>query len=217
MPKAHCWRNGENSAAWRGHLSHLLPKRQTLSKPHHPALPYRDVPAFLTTVRESQGIAAMALEFTILTAVRAGETLGATWDEIDLESRVWTIPARRTKTGLPHRVPLSVRAIDILKSMAAIRQNDFVFAGIGDHAMRKLCPKGVSVHGMRSSFRDWAGEETPFPREICEAALAHATGNAVEQAYRRGDALEKRRGLMETWAHYCTHVVAFTERFMARA
>jgi integrase len=204
--KANKLRSGENPAAWRGHLALILPKRQKLSRSHHPALPYQGIPAFLATIRD-QGIAGAALEFTILTAVRAGETLGATWNEIDLESRVWEILASRTKTGIVHRVPLSIQVLRILGSLASIQQGDHIFA-IGGRAMRKLCPAGVTVHGMRSSFRDWCGEETSFPREVAEAALGHATGNLVEQAYRRGDALEKRRELMTAWADYCATVHA---------
>jgi integrase len=200
--KAHGWRHGENVAVWRGHLSHLLSRRPRLSKPHYAAMPYQDVPAFLATIRESQSIAAMALEFLILVAARSGEVLFATWPEVDLKSCVWSIPAERMKSGIGHRVPLSGRAVEILKSAASVRQGDRIFT-IGPRAMRVLCPEGATVHGFRSAFRDWCAEETSTPREICEAALAHATGNAVELAYRRGDALEKRRGLMAMWADYC--------------
>jgi integrase len=198
--KASKLRSGENSASWRGNLAMILPKRQKLSRSHHPALPYQDVPAFLAKIRD-RGVAGAALEFCILTATRSGEVLGAQWSEIDLGSRVWTIPAARTKTGVAHRVPLSIQALGILGSMASIQQSDRIFP-VGDHAMRKLCPKGVTVHGARSSFRDWVSEETFFARELAEAALAHVTGK-VEAAYRRGDALEKRRELMTAWANYC--------------
>jgi integrase len=183
-------------------LALILPKQPKLSRSHHAALPYRDVPAFLATIRESQSIAAAALEFTILTAARTSEVLFATWDEIDIEARVWNIPASRMKAGTAHRVPLSGRAVEILESMIAIQQNDLIFAGLGDHAMRKLA-EGTTVHGFRSSFADWVSEEANFSHETREAALAHAVGDKTEAAYRRGDALSKRRGLMEAWANYC--------------
>jgi integrase len=180
----------------------ILPRRAKLSRSHLPALAYQGVPLFLANLRESESIAAMALEFTVLTATRTNEVIGARWDEIDLQSRVWNIPAIRTKTATPHRIPLALRALGILGSMATIRQGDLIFPGLGDHALRKLCPKGVTVHGFRSSFRDWVSEETSFPREIAEAALAHTIGK-VEAAYRRGDALERRRELMTSWENYC--------------
>ncbi len=206
--KAHGLRSGENPAAWRNHLALILPKRQKLSRGHHAAMPYPDIPGFLGKLREVESIPALALEFTILTAARLGEVLGATWDEFDLEGNVWTIPASRTKAGREHRVPLSSRAVEILERMAEIRTGDLVFAGqrrrrpLSGAAMGALVT-GATVHGFRSSFRDWAGEETSFPREIAEQALAHATGDATERAYRRGDALEKRRGLMTAWAQFC--------------
>jgi integrase len=206
--KAHDWRSGENPAAWRGHLALILPKRGNLTRGHHAAMDYRDVPEFVAKLHEHETIPATALEFLILTAARSGEVLGATWDEIDIDARVWVIPASRMKAGREHRVPLSARAMAILDRMASIRTGDLVFPGqrrrrpLSGAAMGALVT-GATVHGFRSSFRDWAGEETSFPREIAEQALAHATGGAVEQAYRRGDALEKRRGLMEAWANYC--------------
>ncbi len=144
----------------------------------------------------------------ILTAARSGEVLGATWDEIDLDAKVWVIPASRMKAGREHRVPLSARATAILEQMASIRTGDLVFAGqrrrrpLSGVMLAALVP-GATIHGFRSSFRDWCGNETSFPREVAEQALAHAAGGAVEQAYRRGDALEKRRGLMQAWSNYC--------------
>jgi integrase len=206
--KANGLRSGENPAAWRGHLALILPKRQKLSRGHHQAMPYPDIPEFLGKLRDTESIHALALEFLVLTAARSGEVLSATWDEIDLDAQVWVIPASRMKAGREHRVPLSARAMAILDRMASIRTGDLVFPGqrrrrpLSGAAMGALVT-GATVHGFRSSFRDWAGEETSFPREIAEQALAHATGGAVEQAYRRGDALEKRRGLMEAWANYC--------------
>jgi integrase len=206
--KAHKLRSGENPASWRGNLALILPKRQKLSRGHHKAMPYAEVPAFIGKLREVESIPALALEFAILTAARSGEVLGARWDEINMAAKVWTIEAGRMKAGLLHRVPLSVRAMEIVERMAEIRTGDLVFPGqrrrrpLSSSAMGMLVT-GATIHGFRSSFRDWCGEETSFPREIAEAALAHATGGAVEQAYRRGDALEKRRALMEAWANYC--------------
>jgi integrase len=170
---------------------------------------YADVPAFIAELRECETIHVLALEFLILTAGRAGEVLGARWSEIDIALRIWVIPASRMKAGLEHRIPLCIRAVAIVERMAELRSGDFVFPGQrrvrqrASAALARLCRAGVTVHGFRSAFRDWAGEETSFPREIAEQALAHATGDATERAYRRGDALEKRRGLMEAWGNYC--------------
>jgi integrase len=206
--KANGLRSGENPAAWRGHLALILPKRQKLSRGHLAAMPYPDIPKFLGKLREVESIHALALEFLVLTAARSGEVLSATWDEIDLDAQVWVIPASRMKAGLLHRVPLSARAMEIVERMAEIRTGNLVFAGqrrrrpLAGTTLAALVP-GATVHGFRSAFRDWAGEETSFPREIAEQALAHATGGAVEQAYRRGDALEKRRALMQAWAQFC--------------
>jgi integrase len=217
--KAHKLRSGENPAAWRGHLALILPKRGKLTRGHHAAMPYGDVPEFIAKLREAETISALALEFLILTAGRAGEVLLASWDEIDIDAQVWVVPDFRMKAGREHRVPLSPRALAILERVAEIRTGDLVFAGqrrrpLSGTTLAALVP-GATVHGFRSAFRDWAGEETSFPREIAEQALAHATGDAVEQAYRRGDALEKRRGLMEAWSAFCEppatgNVVAFS-------
>jgi len=207
--KAHKLRSGENPAQWRGHLELLLSKRPKLDRGHHAAMPYDRVPAFVAELRKVDSVAALALEFTILTACRSGEVRGAQWNEIDLESRLWTVPAERMKAGIPHRVPLSSRAVAIIETLATHRTCDFIFSGqrrgqsIGKTAMPMLVPGGVTVHGFRSAFRDWCGNETHTPREIAEACLAHATGNAVELSYRRGDALEKRRQLMQAWCSYC--------------
>ncbi len=211
--KAQGHRSGENPAAWRGHLSHLLPKHGRLTRGHHAAMDYRDIPAFVARLRECDAIAAMALEFAILTAARSGEVYGARWSEIDLEARVWTVPAGRMKAGREHRVPLSERALAILENFHDAMTCDLVFPSprggrpLSHVAMAKVLQRlqiyGATPHGFRSSFRDWAGNETHFPREIAEAALAHSVGNAVEAAYRRSDALEKRRALVEAWANYC--------------
>lgn len=206
-------RTGDNPARWRGHLDHLLPRRQKLQRGHHPAMPYTDVPGFISELRQRDGTAAQALEMTIICASRSGEVLGATWDEFDRKAKVWTIPGKRMKAGIEHRVPLTDRALDILDAAEKLKTSDYVFPGarkgkpLSNMAMAVLLKKrmkhaGLTVHGFRSSFRDWAGEHTSFPREVAEAALAHIVGDEVERAYRRGDALEKRRKLMAAWAQY---------------
>jgi len=210
--KAQGHRSGENPAAWRGHLSHLLPKRQKLSRGHHAAMAYVDVPAFMARLRDLTTTAAIALEFAILTAARSGEIYGARWTEIDIETKVWTIPAHRMKAGRAHRIPLSDRAVAIVTELSKSNAGEFVFSGqkagkpLSHVALAKVIARlgvvGATPHGFRSSFRDWAGNETPFPREIAEAALAHIVGDEAERAYRRSDALEKRRGLMSAWANY---------------
>ena len=211
--KAQGLRSGENPAAWRGHLSHLLPKRGVLTRGHHAAMDYREVPAFLAQLREREATAAMALEFCILTATRSSETLGARWSEIDMAEKVWTVPAARMKAARAHRIPLPHRAMEVLEKLFEARSCDFVFPGqradkpLSNMAMemvlRRMKLEDVTVHGFRSAFRDWAGNETSFPREIAEAALSHVIGDKAEQAYRRGDALEKRRALMAAWASHC--------------
>jgi integrase len=207
--KAHKLRVGDNPAAWKGNLADILPRRSKLSRSHYAALPYHAVPEFVCKIREIESIPALTLEFAILTAARSGEVLGARWDEIDLDARIWTIPAVRMKAGIIHRIPLSTRVAEIIEGMARIRCGDHVFPGqrrgqpLGHMALRRLRPAGGTVHGFRSSFRDWCSEETSVSREIAEAALAHVAGDETERAYRRGDALEKRRALMEAWANYC--------------
>jgi integrase len=208
------YRSGDNPARWKGHLGEVLPARSQVAKPVHlAAMPYSELPSFMATLRKREGIAARALEFIILTAGRSGEVRGLRWDEID-PAGVWTVPADRMKGGREHRVPLSPRCIAILQEMEAMRQGDLVFPGQAGDAplsgeafavvMRGLGRGGVTVHGFRSSFRDWCGEQTNFPREIAEAALAHAIESKVEAAYRRGDALAKRRRLMEAWEKFAT-------------
>jgi integrase len=219
--KAKGFRVGENPARWRGHLDHLMAKRQKLSRGHHAALPFTAVPAFAAQLREREAMAALALEFLILTAARSNEVVGARWDEIDLAAKVWTVPAARMKAGREHRVPLCARAVAILAKAAKGRAmtkgggpGAFVFptagkdAALSSNALRALLIRldvPVTAHGFRSSFRDWAGEASTFPREIAEAALAHVVGDATERAYRRGDALEKRRKLMDAWAAFVAH------------
>ena len=211
------FRSGDNPARWTNHLEELLPsRREILPVEHFAALAYRDVPGLIAKLRERSGIVGRALEFLILTASRSGEVLGARWDEIGLAERVWTVPAERMKSRREHRVPLCDRALAILNEMKLYRRNGFVFPSerrenLGESPMRELLKRlgyKATIHGMRSTFRDWAGEQTNFAREVCEAALAHAIGNKVEQTYRRGDALEKRRRLMEAWADSCSRPVA---------
>ena len=210
--KAKGYRSGENPALWRGHLDQLLPKRQRLSRGHHAALPYAAAPAFMEDLRGRSATAARALEFTILTVARSGEVLGARWDEIDLKNKLWTVPAVRMKAGREHRVPLSPRAIEIVEAMAEFGTDGFVFPGpkpgtpLSSMAMAMLLRRmkvDITVHGFRSTFRDWASEVTSFPHEVCEIALAHTIANKAEAAYRRGDLFEKRRKLMDAWSSFC--------------
>ena len=209
--KAQGLRKGDNPARWRGHLNQLLAKRQKVDRPHHAALPYAEVPAFLAAVRKHKGAAARCLEFIILTAARTGEAVAARMDEI--ADGVWSIPGDRMKAGRAHRVPLSARALEIIEELAPLRNcSDSVFSGQGgglsENAPRELATrirKNVTVHGFRSSFRDWSAEQTTFSREVCEAALAHVDGSVVERAYRRTDLFEQRRSLMRAWEHYCLH------------
>jgi integrase len=210
--KAQGHRSGENPAAWRGHLAHLLPKRGKLDRGHHAALAYTDIAALVAKLRQQDTIPALALEFIILTAARSGEVLGAKWDEIDIVGKVWIIPAARMKAAREHRVPLSAPALAIIEKLSGVRADELVFPGqrasrplSGPGLLRYMRELGVetaTIHGFRSAFRDWAGNETHFAREVAEAALAHSIGGAVEQAYRRSDALEKRRALMTAWADY---------------
>jgi integrase len=210
--KARGMRSGENPARWRGHLDAILPRRAKLTRGHHKAMPFHELPAFMQELKERQGVAPRALEFLVLTAARSGEVLGARWAEIDLQGRLWTVPRERMKAGREHRVPLCDRAISMLTEMEPIRTSEFVFPGLKhgkplssmalEMTLRRM-KVDVTVHGFRSAFRDWAGETTAFPREIAEAALAHIVGDQTERAYRRGDALDKRRHLMEAWADHC--------------
>lgn len=206
-------RDGPNPAAWRGHLKSLLPARQKLTRGHHAALAYDDLPAFMAALRAREGLAARALEFAILTTCRSGEVLGARWDEIDMEKAIWTIPGVRMKAGLAHRVPLSARALEILKTIPKLENNPHVFPGLKsckplsgmsmEMTLRRMGRDDITVHGMRSAFRDWAAEKTSFPHHTAEHALAHRISDKAESAYRRGDELERRRLLMEAWATWC--------------
>lgn len=206
------WRDGENPAAWNGNLEHALPAPGTFAKvKHHAALPFTDIPDFLAELREREGIAARALEFLILTAARTGETIFATWDEIDLREKTWTVPAERMKAKKEHRVPLCARAIEILKALP--REAKFLFPGsqeaapLSNMALLKLLQRmgrdDVTAHGFRSTFRDWAAERTNYPNHLLEMALGHTVGDKVEAAYRRGDLFDKRRKLMTDWERYC--------------
>ena len=214
--KARGYRDGmDNPARWRGHLKALLPARQRLTRGHHAALPYDELPEFLALLQTKQASAALALELCILTATRSGETLNAKWQEFDLKKAVWTVPAIRMKAGHEHRIPLTARALEILHTLHKLRSehNDHVFMGnargkpLSNMAMSMLLKrmerKDITVHGFRSTFRDWASEQTSFPHEVCEMALAHTIGNKAEAAYRRGDLFEKRRNLMDAWAAFC--------------
>lgn len=209
--RANGWRHAENPARWRGHLDGVLPSPRKRIRKHHRAMSHADVPAFYSRLQGQPGLAARALELTILTGARTSEVLGATWDEFDFDAKVWTIPAERMKANRQHRVPLSPNALFLLQSLRGSRMSEFLFAGqsagepLSNMAMSSVLKRmkvDVTVHGFRSSFRDWAAEETSFPGEIAEQALAHVVGNETERAYRRGDALEKRRELMGAWAEY---------------
>jgi integrase len=208
------YREGENPARWRGHLQNLLPQRRKVRKVrHHPALPYDKMPSFMKALRKQEGMAALAFEFLILTAARTSEALGGRWDEIDLAKAVWTVPSTRIKAGREHRVPLSGPAIALLRKLAKVRDGEFVFAGakkgkpLSNMALlallRRMERTKITAHGFRSTFRDWAAEQTDTPRDVAEMALAHAVGDKVEAAYRRGDLVEKRKKLMQEWAKYC--------------
>lgn len=209
------YRTGENPARWRGHLDQLLPKRSKVQRvKHHPALPYDEIGAFMVELRKRGGVAALALEFTILCLSRTGETIGAKGPEVDLAKKAWTIPADRMKAGKEHRVPLSDRAVEIIKELLPMRRDDsYIFPGpergkplsnIAMLALRnRMKRSNITVHGFRSTFRDWASERTSYPNEVCEMALAHRVEDKTEAAYRRGDLFEKRRRLMQEWAKFC--------------
>lgn len=210
-------RSGENPARWKGHLDHILPKHGKCSRKHHPAMAWTDVPDFLRLLEVREGTAALALRFVILTAARTTEALNARWSEIDFENSMWIIPAERMKARREHRVPLSQTALTILKQAKGIH-NEFIFPGPNDVGplsnmallmlLRRMERDDTTVHGMRSTFRDWASECTNFPNEVSEMALAHVVENATEAAYRRGDLFEKRRKLMDAWSTFCEANIA---------
>ena len=207
------FRQGENPARWRGHLDKLLPsKAKVRTVEHHAALPYAELPAFMAELADQKGVAARALEFAVLTAARTGEVIGATWAEIDLDAQIWTIPRERMKAGREHRVPLNPRSVAVLKEMEALRTSEFVFPGgrakrpLSNmallNALKRMGRTTLTTHGFRSTFRDWAAENTDYAGEVVEMALAHTIGNKVEAAYRRGDLFEKRKGLMGDWGRF---------------
>ena len=212
--KARGYRTGENPALWKGHLDNLLPARSKIANiKHHAALHHDQTSQFVDALRRQNGIASLALEFAILTAARTGEIIGARWAEIDLEAKVWTVPASRMKNGREHRVPLSVEALAVLTKVSQGEPEEFVFAGrkkrpLSNMAflmlLRRMGHDKLTGHGFRSTFRDWAAERTNFQAEIAEAALGHVVGSKVEVAYRRGDFFEKRRRLMEAWGQFAT-------------
>jgi integrase len=206
------YRTGDNPARWRGHLSEVLPARGQITKVrHHRALPYAELPSFMAQLAAREGIGARALEFTVLSAARTGEVIEARWSEIDLVAKVWTVPPDRMKGHREHRVPLSDRLIEILEGLP--REAEFLFPGgrkgaaISNMAMAETLKRmgrvDITVHGFRSTFRDWAAERTNYANHVVEMALAHVIGDKVEAAYRRGDLFAKRVRLMADWSHYC--------------
>jgi integrase len=218
---AHKWRDAVNPARWRGHLDKLLPPPSRIKVVRHqPAIPYQEVSGFMAELRMMGSVSARALEFLILTATRTSEVLGATWNEIDLAASIWTIPSGRMKARREHRVPLSEAGMDVLRRVPRVAGTAYIFPGartgrpLSNMALLQLMRgmgHGVGgeesdavPHGFRSAFRDWAGEVSSFPRDVCEMALAHVIENKVEAAYRRGDLFEKRRAMMQAWADWCT-------------
>jgi len=214
------YRSGENPARWRGHLDQLLAAPSKIQKVvSHRAVSVKEMSRFMADLRARDGIAARALEFAILCAARSGEVRGACWSEIDLEAAVWTVPAERMKAGREHQVPLSTAALTLLKALPVSASSDLIFFGLREQPLSDMALTAVMrrmgvdavPHGFRSTFRDWAGDCTNYPRDVAEFALAHTLTNAVEAAYRRGSALEKRRQMMEDWATYCAG--AYSEIF----
>ncbi len=218
---AHGYRDQANPARWRGHLDKLLPRPTRIKKPeHHPAMPYEDLPAFMAELRANGSLSALALQFLILTATRTSEALKARWEEIDLETRTWTVPASRMKTGREHRVPLSDAALAVLEALPRVHGNPYLFPGtrqsrpLSNMALLQLmrgmgygvnCERGDYVpHGFRSSFRDWSGEVSSYPRDVAEMALAHVIENKVEAAYQRGGLFAERARMMQEWAEFVT-------------
>lgn len=214
--KVNGYRESENPARWRGHLDKLLPARNKVQKvEHHAALPYAEIGAFMVDLRKRDGISARALEFSVLCASRSGEVRNATWAELDLVGKVWTVPGERMKAGKEHRVPLSDAAVALLKALPRVKGSDYVFpaprgGALSDMALtavlKRMERNGLTQHGFRSTFRDWAGETTAYPREVIEHALAHQLKDKAEAAYQRGDLLTKRARLMSDWAKFCATV-----------
>jgi integrase len=209
------YRSGDNPARWKGHLSEALPARGEVAKvEHYPALPYRELPAFMAALSQREDVGTQALRFAILTCARTGEVIGARWSEIDFAEKLWTIPAARMKAGHEHRVTLPQAAVQLLKSLPTEDGNGFIFVGPRPgnglssttlmQTLRRMGHGDMSVHGFRSAFRSWAAEQTNFPREVCELALAHKVGDKVERAYQRGDLLRKRFLLAEAWSKFAS-------------
>ena len=215
--KVRGYRDGDNPARWKGHLDHLLPAKTKVRRvKHHAAMAYAELSAFITALREQDGIGARALEFLVLTAARTGEVIGARWREIDLKNKLWTVPAERMKAGKDHRVPLCPRAVAILQAIKPKNavadalifpgnkpqkpQSNMVFLML----LRRMKLGHLTAHGFRATFKTWATERTGFPREVVEAALAHVAGDKMEAAYQRGDVFDKRRRLMTAWSEYCS-------------
>jgi len=210
IARRHGYRSDENPARWRGHIAQILPARSRLTRGHHKALAYEALPTFVAALRAREAIAALALEFTILTAARSGEAIGASWGEVDQDKAIWTLPASRMKAAKQHRVPLSPRALQILEQTNALGSKWLLPSATGNTlsgmAMAMLLRRmkvDATPHGFHSAFRDWAPECTGYAHEVAEMALAHSIENKVERAYRRGDLFEKRRRLMNDWAAYC--------------
>jgi integrase len=212
--KARKLRSGENPAAWRGHLELLLPRRSKIEQVHFAAMDYKQVPEFMANLHDHEGMATLVLEFLILAACRSGEVRNVQWAELDLQNGIWTIPALKMKAGREHRIPLTIRMLQIIERVRPFSQeSSFIFpsrsgkTALSDAALSAVLKRmniiGVTVHGFRSSFRDWAGDATDYPRELAEASLAHVVGDATERAYRRRDAFEKRATMMNAWADYC--------------
>lgn len=208
------YRQGENPARWKGHLDQLLAKPSKIAKiEHYAALPYREIGSFMQALRKQEGVGARALEFAILTAARSGEVRGATWAEVNIEDRAWTVPAGRMKASKEHRVPLSDAAMKVIKEMTACRLGDHIFPGAKEGTpmsdmslaavLRRMGRSDITVHGFRSTFRDWAAESTAYPSEMAEMALAHTITDKTEAAYRRGTLFEKRARMMADWEAYC--------------
>ncbi len=216
------YRTGENPARWKGLLENLLARPSKIVRvKHHAALPYAEIGALMARLQAMEGVSPLALQFTILTAARTSEALGATWEEIDLGKGVWTVPAHRIKAGREHRVPLSAQAVAILKKVQGVQNTGWIFPSTRRGkplsnmsllaTLKRMQREDLTTHGFRSTFRDWCAEQTNYPREVAEAALAHLVGDKVEAAYRRSDLIEKRRQLMDAWARYCTSPAVSTE------
>ncbi|MCB1528395.1 MAG: tyrosine-type recombinase/integrase [Hyphomicrobiaceae bacterium] len=215
--KVHGWRQGENPARWRGNLEAILVSPAKIKQvQHHAALDYAELPAFYARLVKRKALAARALEFAILTAARSSEVLEARWDEIDFERALWTVPADRMKASVEHLVPLSEAALELLRPLSDTRLNEYVFPGFKsdrplsgmsmEMVLRRMKVETATVHGFRSSFRDWVGDETSYPERLAEQALAHQLKDKAEASYRRKTAIEKRRQMMEDWARYCLSI-----------